>query len=113
MPGLLPNVDPAGLLEYSVVFTDRALNHMSQSFQGAMRDIAATLRHVHRAHAVAIVPGSGTFGMEAVARQYATGKNVLVVHNGWFSYRWTQIFDMDSIPARSTVLKARPVRAGH
>ena len=112
MPGLLPNVDPSGLLEYSVVFTDRALNHMSASFQGVMRDIAATLKHVYRAHSVAIVPGSGTFGMEAVARQFGTGKNCLVVRNGWFSYRWTQIFDMGQIPARSTVLKARPIRAG-
>ena len=112
MPGLLPNVDPEGLLEYSVVFTDRALNHMSASFQGVMRDIAATLKHVYRAHSVAIVPGSGTFGMEAVARQFGTGKNCLVVRNGWFSYRWTQIFDMGQIPARSTVLKARPIRAG-
>jgi aspartate aminotransferase-like enzyme len=112
VPGLLPNVDPNGLLEYSVVFTDRALNHMSQSFQGVMRDISATLKHVYAAHAVAVVPGSGTFGMEAAARQFATGRNVLVVRNGWFSYRWTQIFDMGSIPARSTVLKARPIRAG-
>ena len=112
MPGLLPNVDPSGLLEYSVVFTDRALNHMSASFQGVMRDIAATLKHVYRAHSVAVVPGSGTFGMEAVARQFGTGKNCLVVRNGWFSYRWTQIFDMGQIPARSTVLKARPIRAG-
>ena len=112
MPGLLPNVDPSGLLEYSVVFTDRALNHMSASFQGVMRDIAATLKHVYRAHSVAIVPGSGTFGMEAVARQFGTGKNCLVVRNGWFSYRWTQIFDMGQIPAHSTVLKARPIRAG-
>lgn len=112
MPGLLPNVDPSGLLEYSVVFTDRALNHMSASFQGVMREIAATLKQVYGAPSVAIVPGSGTFGMEAVARQFATGKNVLVVRNGWFSYRWTQIFEMGQIPARSTVLKARPIRSG-
>ena len=112
MPGLLPDVDPQGLLEYSVVFTDRALNHMSQSFQGVMRDIASTLRRVYRAHAVAVVPGSGTFGMEAVARQFATGKACLVIRNGWFSYRWTQIFDMGQIPSRSIVMKARPVRAG-
>jgi hypothetical protein len=76
VPGLLPNVDPNGLLEYSVVFTDRALNHMSQSFQGVMRDISATLKHVYRAHSVAIVPGGGTFGMEAVARQFGTGRRV-------------------------------------
>jgi aspartate aminotransferase-like enzyme len=103
----LPNVDPEGLLEYSVVFTDRAVNHMSRQFQGVMRDIASTLRHVYHAHSVAVVPGSGTFGMEAVARQLATGRKVLVIRNGWFSYRWTQIFDMGAIPAESIVLKAR------
>jgi aspartate aminotransferase-like enzyme len=77
MPGLLPNVDPDGLLEYSVVFTDRSLNHMSQSFQSVMRDLSATLKKVYQAHAVAIVPGGGTYGMEAVARQFATGKTAL------------------------------------
>jgi aspartate aminotransferase-like enzyme len=107
MPGLLSTVDPKGLLEYSVVYTDRALNHMSQSFQGVMKDISAILKEVYHAKAVAIVPGSGTFGMEAVARQFAGDQKVLVLRNGWFSYRWTQIFDMGKIPAASTVLKAR------
>ena len=109
MPGLLPNVDPDGLLEYSVVFTDRSLNHMSQSFQGVMKDISATFKRVYNAKAVVVVPGSGTLAMEAVARQFATGKKCLVIRNGWFSYRWTQIFDMGDIPFESTVLKARPV----
>jgi aspartate aminotransferase-like enzyme len=112
VPGLVPSVDPNGLLEYSVVFTDRALNHMSQSFQGVMRDIGATLKHVYRAHSVAVVPGGGTFGMEAVARQFATDRKALVIRNGWFSYRWTQIFDTGRIPSESIVRKARPVRAG-
>jgi aspartate aminotransferase-like enzyme len=112
VPGLLPNVDPDGLLEYSVVFTDRALNHMSAAFRGVMRDIAATLERTYRADCAVVVPGSGTFGMESVARQFATDKSCLVVRNGWFSYRWTQIFDMGRIPAKSNVLKARPVRAG-
>ena len=112
MPGLLPNVDPEGLLEYSVVFTDRALNHMSRSFQGVMKDISRTLKNVYKADAAIVVPGSGTFGMEAVARQFATGRKCLVIRNGWFSYRWSQIFDMGGIPAQSTVLKARPVEAG-
>ena len=107
MPGLLPNIDPDGLLEYSVVYTDRSLNHMSQSFQGVMNDISSTLKKVYNAHSVAVVPGSGTFGMEAVARQFATDKKVLVVRNGWFSYRWTQIFEMGNIPSSETVLKAR------
>jgi aspartate aminotransferase-like enzyme len=112
MSGLYPSVDPEGLLEYSVVYTDRSLNHMSQSFQGVMRDISSTLKRVYNAHAVAVVPGSGTFGMEAVARQLATGQKTLVIRNGWFSYRWTQIFEMGQIPASSTVLKARPVSEG-
>jgi aspartate aminotransferase-like enzyme len=109
MPGLLPNIDPDGLLEFSVVYTDRALNHMSQRFQGVMKDIASILKEVYGAKSAVLVPGSGTFGMEAVARQFATGKKALVIRNGWFSYRWTQIFDMGHIPAESTVLKARRV----
>jgi len=112
VPGLLPDVDPQGLLEYSVVFTDRALNHMSAKFQGVMRDIGATLRSVYRAPAVALVPGGGTYGMEAVARQYGSGRHCLVIRNGWFSYRWTQIFEAGSIPSHATVLKARPVQPG-
>jgi len=112
MPGLLPNVDPDGLLEFSVVYTDRALNHMSRSFQGVMGDISAILKEVYHAHSVALVPGSGTYGMEAVARQFAAGKHVMVVRNGWFSYRWTQIFEMGNIPASHTVLKARKTGPG-
>ena len=111
MPGLLPNVDPDGLLEYSVVYTDRALNHMSQSFQTVMRDISSMLKEVYQADGVVIVPGSGTFGMEAAARQFATGKKVLVIRNGWFSFRWTQIFEMGNIPSESIVLKARQQKA--
>lgn len=112
MPGLLPDVDPDGLLEYSVVYTDRALNHMSQSFQQVMRDISESLKQVYSAAAVVVVPGSGTFGMEAVARQFATGKKCLVIRNGWFSYRWTQIFDAGHIPSSATVLKARRSEPG-
>ena len=112
MPGLLPHIDPDGLLEFSVVYTDRALNHMSRSFQGVMNDISRILKDVYKAHSVALVPGSGTYGMEAVARQFATGKPVMVLRNGWFSYRWTQIFDMGNIPLAATVLKARQTGAG-
>jgi len=112
MPGLLPQVDPDGLLEFSVVYTDRALNHMSKSFQGVMTDISSILKEVYNAPSAALVPGSGTYGMEAVARQFAAGKHVMVIRNGWFSYRWTQIFDMGSIPASSTVLKARQTGQG-
>ena len=113
MPALLPNVDPDGLLEYSVVYTDRALNHMSAKFQGVMRDISGLLKGVYHARSAVVVPGSGTFGMEAVARQFATGKKTLVIRNGWFSYRWSQIFDMGSIPSACTVLKARRVADRH
>ncbi|HET7793398.1 MAG TPA: aminotransferase class V-fold PLP-dependent enzyme [Rhizobacter sp.] len=112
MPGLLPHVDPEGLLEFSVVYTDRALNHMSKKFQGVMRDISSTLKEAYHARSAIVVPGSGTFGMEGVARQFATGQKVLVIRNGWFSYRWTQIFEMGSIPASSIVLKARPIASG-
>jgi aspartate aminotransferase-like enzyme len=104
---LLPNVDPDGLLEYSVVYTDRSLNHMSKKFQRVMTEISAILKRVYGAKAAIVVPGSGTFGMEAIARQFATDKNCLVIRNGWFSFRWTQIFDTGRIPAHSTVLKAR------
>lgn len=112
MPGLLPDVDPDGLLEFSVVYTDRALNHMSRRFQGVMCEVSSILKTVYAAHSAIVMPGSGTFGMEAVARQFATGRPVMVLRNGWFSYRWTQIFDMGRIPASSTVLKARPVSPG-
>jgi aspartate aminotransferase-like enzyme len=108
MPGLLPDVDPDGLLEFSVVYTDRALNHMSQSFQDTMRELSRTLKDVYNAASAVVVPGSGTFGMEAVARQFATDKRCLVIRNGWFSYRWSQIFEMGDIPSETTVLKARP-----
>ena len=112
MTALLPQPDPEGLLEYSVVYTDRALNHMSQRFQGVMKDISRLLKQVYHADATAIVPGSGTFGMEAVARQFATDQKVLVIRNGWFSFRWTQIFEMGRIPADTQVLKARQVGSG-
>ena len=112
MPGLLPHVDPDGLLEYSVVYTDRALNHMSQKFQGVLRDISGVLKEVYCARSAVVIPGSGTFGMEAVARQFAQDRHCLVIRNGWFSFRWTQIFDMGRIPASHTVLKARRVGDG-
>jgi aspartate aminotransferase-like enzyme len=112
MPGLLPHVDPDGLLEYSVVYTDRALNHMAKRFHGVMQDISRTLKHVYGARSAIVVPGSGTFGMEAVARQFAGGKQVLVLRNGWFSYRWSQIFEMSGVASEVQVLKARRTEAG-
>ena len=112
MPSLLPNVDPEGLLEYSVVFTDRSLNHMSQTFQGVMRDISGVLKRAYNANAAIVVPGGGTYGMEAVARQFAGGKKCLVIRNGWFSYRWSQIFDMGKIPSQEIVMKARRIGEG-
>jgi len=107
MPGLLPEVDPQGLLEYSVVFTDRSLNHMSQTFQGVMRDISTELKAVYNADATVVVPGGGTYGMESVARQFAHDKKCLVVRNGFFSFRWSQILDMGKIASETIVMKAR------
>ncbi|APG48069.1 aminotransferase class V-fold PLP-dependent enzyme [Phaeobacter porticola] len=104
---LLDSVDPQGLDEFSVVFTDRSLNHMSQVFQQVMLDINAMLKEVYNADAVALVPGGGTFAMEAVARQFAQGADALVVRNGWFSYRWSQIFETGGITASARVMKAR------
>jgi aspartate aminotransferase-like enzyme len=113
VPGLHSHIDPDGLLEYSVVYTDRAINHMSDLYRLVMTDISATLQRVYAADAVVIVPGSGTFGMEAVARQLATGRNCLIIRNGWFSYRWSQILEMGDIPASTTVLKARKTGSGN
>ena len=109
MPGLLPNIDPDGLLEFSVVYTDRALNHMSKKFQGVMKDIAAMLKEVYHADAAVLVPGSGTFGMESVARQFAGDQRVVIIRNGFFSFRWSQILETGRItaPENITVLKAR------
>lgn len=107
MPGLLPDVDPDGLLEFSVVYTDRALNHMSRRFVGVMQDILGTLKQVYGAQTAVLVPGSGTFGMEAVARQFANAQKVLIVRNGWFSYRWSQIFEAGGLGGQAVVCKAR------
>ena len=104
---LLDSVDPNGLDEFSVVFTDRSLNHMSAQFQGVMNDISSMLKEVYKADGVAIVPGGGTYGMEAVARQFAKGSKVLVVRNGWFSFRWSQIVDAGDLATETIVMKAR------
>ena len=105
MPGLLPNVDPDGLLEFSVVYTDRSLNHMSEEFKKVMVDISNILKDAYNADSAIVVPGSGTFGMEAVARQFSGNKKCLILRNGWFSYRWTQIFDLANIASDIHVLK--------
>jgi aspartate aminotransferase-like enzyme len=109
MPGLLPNVDPDGLLEFSVVYTDRSLNHMSEEFKKVMVDISSVLKDAYQASSAIVVPGSGTFGMEAVARQFANQEKILVLRNGWFSYRWTQIFDMANITQDIHVIKGKQV----
>ncbi|TRW97215.1 alanine--glyoxylate aminotransferase family protein [Paracoccus sp. M683] len=108
MPGLRPDIDPDGLQEFSVVFTDRSLNHMSQKFQRVMRDLSTTLKGVYKAEEIAIIPGGGTYAMESVARQFARGAHALIVRNGWFSYRWTQILDAGGFAEETTVITARP-----
>ena len=112
MPGLRAEVDPEGLQEFSVVFTDRSLNHMSAKFQGVMRDLSEMLREVYAGSAVALVPGGGSYAMEAVARQFATGRHALIVRNGWFSYRWTQIFEAGGFASETTVVMARQTGNG-
>ncbi len=107
MSALLKTVDPDGLREFSVVFTDRSLNHMSKVFQKVMTDISGMLKEVYSADSVAVIPGGGTFGMEAVARQFASGRKALVVRNGWFSYRWSQIFEAGGVTSEAVVMKAR------
>ena len=109
MPALLDHIDPNGLQEFSVVFTDRSLNHMSKEFQQVMCDLSSNLKEVYNANAVVLVPGGGTFAMEAVARQFGIDASVLVIRNGWFSYRWSQIFEASSNARSTTVLKARMV----
>lgn len=101
------NIDPNGLKEFSVVFTDRSLNHMSELFGGVMNDISSTLKEVYKANSIALVPGGGTFAMESVARQFMSGKTALVVRNGWFSYRWSQIFETGNICKSTIVMKAK------
>src|SRR6056297_1300302 len=112
MTALRDDIDPDGLLEYSVVFTDRSLNHMSQAFQQVMRDISAMLKQVYKAQSVAIVPGGGTYAMEAVARQFGAGAHALIVRNGWFSYRWSQIFEAGQFTDATTVCMARQTGNG-
>jgi len=112
MTSLRQDVDPDGLLEYSVVFTDRSLNHMSQAFQQVMRDISSTLKGVYNASAVVVVPGGGTYGMESIVRQFAIGKECLVIRNGFFSFRWSQIIEMGGLTNEVTVIKARQEVAG-
>ncbi|MGA0541584.1 aminotransferase class V-fold PLP-dependent enzyme [Neotabrizicola sp. VNH66] len=100
------HIDPEGLEEFSVVFTDRSLNHMSARFQGVMRDVSSLLREVYHGSAVALVPGGGTCAMEAVARQFGQGR-VLVIRNGFFSFRWSQIFEAGGFTPEVHVLMAR------
>ncbi|MEK9855267.1 MAG: alanine--glyoxylate aminotransferase family protein [Rhodobiaceae bacterium] len=107
MPALRDDIDPDGLLEYSVVFSDRSLNSMSTAFGDVMRDISRIMRNAYGAAAVAVVPGGGTYGMEAIARQFVRDANVMVIRNGWFSYRWSQIIDAGGLASRTTVLAAR------
>lgn len=108
-----PDVDPDGLLEYSVVFTDLSLNHMSRRFVGVMQQLHEVLTTTYAADSLAVVPGGGTYGMESVARQLVTGRRALVVRNGFFSYRWSQIFEIGGVTDDVTVLTARPTSEEH
>ena len=112
MPALLPDIDPDGLLEYSVVFTDRSLNSMSQKFQAVMRDISGALKRAYNAHSVIAIPGGGTYGMEAIARQFADDQHVMIIRNGWFSFRWSEILEKGKIAKSSTVLVAARQQGG-
>ncbi|WP_090269711.1 aminotransferase class V-fold PLP-dependent enzyme [Thalassovita taeanensis] len=112
MAALHSDIDPDGLQEFSVVFTDRSLNHMSAAFQQVMRDVSGLLKDVYSADGVALVPGGGTYGMEAVARQFGHDAHALIVRNGWFSYRWSQIFEAGGFAAQTTVFKARQTGNG-
>lgn len=112
MTALIPNVDADGLLEYSVVFTDRSLNSMSQKFQGVMRDISAALKRAYKAESVIVIPGGGTFGMEAIARQFGDDEHVMIIRNGWFSFRWSEIMEKGKIAASTTVLAASQADGG-
>jgi len=103
---------PSPLQEFSVVYTDRALNHMSEPFKKAMNNISDTLKQVYNCKHAVVIPGSGTYAMEAVARQFATGKKAVVIRNGYFSYRWTQIFEACGIPTDHVVLRAKPINPG-
>merc|ERR1719502_2330403 len=107
-----PSPDPHGLDEFSVVYTNRAINHMSKKFQGAMKDISSTLKEVYGAHSAVLVPGGGTYAMESVARQFGAGRKCMVVRNGYFSYRWSQILSTGSIASKEIILKGQPVEQG-
>ena len=106
MPALRDDIDPDGLLEYSVVFSDRSLNSMSATFGDVMRDISRIMRNAYGAASVAVVPGGGTYGMEAIARQFVQKSRVMVIRNGWFSYRWSQIIEAGGLAESTTVLAA-------
>lgn len=102
------DIDPDGLLEYSVVFTDRSLNHMSKRFVGVMQQTIDILCEAYNADSAALVNGGGSFAMESVARHLATGRRALIVRNGLFSYRWSQILEMGGVASDVTVCLARP-----
>jgi aspartate aminotransferase-like enzyme len=97
--------------EYSVVYTDRVFNLMSPVFQEAMVTVSTELKACYKAAACVLIPGSGTYAMEAVARQFAWKKSVVIVRNGYFSYRWSDIMHVCELPAHETVIQAKPVDA--
>ena len=96
-----------GLQEFSVVFTDRSLNHMSAQFQTVMNGIHQGICRAYNAEDCVLMPGGRSFAMEAVARQFGKNQQNAILRNVWFSYRWTQTFDAISPEKTPTVLKAR------
>ena len=108
MDASLPTQHKSDLQEFSVVFNDRSLNSMSSSFQQVMRGLHAGLTEAYNAQSCVIIPGGGSYAMEAVARQFARNEKVLVIRNGWFSYRWSQIFDQGVTPSHAEIVRARP-----
>ena len=93
------------ILEYSVIYTNRAVNLMSEEFQSCMRELNTNLCKIYHAKKCALIPGSGTTAMESVARQFGNDQNCLVIRNGYFSYRWSQIFDTGKITDKVHVIK--------
>jgi ketosteroid isomerase-like protein len=78
---------------------------MSKLFPRYARSQHDVVRDVYNADAVAIVPVVEPCDGGAVARQFG-GAHAMIVRNGWFSHRWSQIFDAGDFAAQTTVHSA-------